>query len=100
MLKQARIQSDGTVVDADRDTHVTKQSAKGGPDQVQWLRVPGVTATFTVHFDNSPFTGAAQDIAVPPGGPNTVSGSVATYKYSVRDSSGNTTDDPNVIIES
>ena len=99
MLKHIRIQANGTVVDADRNTHVTRQSANDGPDRVQWLRVPGNTGTFTVRFASSPFTSGAQDINVP-GAPNTASQATATYKYSVLDDSGTVKDDPNVIIES
>ena len=99
MLKQARIQADGTVVNADRSTHVTKDGAKDGPDTVQWIRVAGVTATFRVHFDSSPFTTGPQDFAVPGPPSGGASEAAGTYKYSVFDANGMLKDDPDVDVE-
>ena len=106
MLKQVRIDAYGKIVDADRDTHTTRAAACDGPDRVQWLRVPGVTAKFTVRFvpgpfqPGSPFRPGAQDIDVRGDPPQEVTQAVGRYKYSVLDSTGRETDDPDVIIDS
>ncbi|HZM96309.1 MAG TPA: hypothetical protein VFB92_22960 [Vicinamibacterales bacterium] len=99
MLKQIRIGADGKIVDADRSTHTTKAGGKGGPDQVQWVRAPGVNGNYTIRFPGGPFQ-AGHSIEVPPGGPHTVSQPPGTYKYDVLDGSGGVTDDPDVIIDS
>jgi hypothetical protein len=100
VLKHVRIDGYGKVVDADRTTHVTKVPAHDGPDSVQWLRVPGVTATFTVHFASSPFRSGPQDFEVPGPPSGGASQAVGTYKYSVYDAKGVQTDDPDIDIES
>ena len=98
MVKQIRIGVGGRIVVPDRDTHVTTSKAADGPDQVQWLRVSGVTGTYSIRFASSPFQPGAQTITVPPSSPQTVTQGPGTYKYDVLDSNGNVTDDPNVII--
>ena len=40
MLKQVRIQADGTVIYADRIVKLTKQESQAGPDRVQWILTP------------------------------------------------------------
>jgi hypothetical protein len=99
MVKQVRIQEDGTVVDADRITKVTKQPPKGGPDKVHWI-LAGGGGPFTVHFDSSPFAAGPENFPVPgaPSGPATQA--VGSYKYKVIDQYGTVTHDPDVDIES
>jgi len=98
MLKQIRIDLNGRIVNADRETHVTPSNAADGPDQVQWLRVKANTGTYTIRFASSPFQAGAQTITVPPSNPQTVTQASGSYKYDVLNSSGNVTDDPHVII--
>ena len=102
MVKQIRIGVGGIIVTPDRDTHVTTSTAADGPDQVQWLRVSGVTGTYSIRFASSPFQPGAQTIAVPPSNPHTVTQGPGTYKYSVYEIvNGNEElrDDPNVVID-
>ena len=106
MSKEIRIKgSTGYVVDADRTIHTTKAKSNGGPDGVRW-KIVGKGGPFTIHFVHSPFDSAAgaQDISVSKitgaSFTRTVAAPVDDYKYSVFDSKGNETDDPNVIIDS
>ena len=100
MLKQVRIQADGIVVDADRSTHVTKRQGNDGPDKVQWIRTPGNSGTFRVHFDSSPFMAGPQDFPVPGPPSGGASQPVGSYKYSVFNANNVVTDDPDVDIDS
>lgn len=105
MVKRARIDPDGRIVNADRTTHVTRNTAHDGPDQVQWLRTPGNTDRYIVRFNypqGSPFQPGSQDIQVPPGATHTVTQGPNTYKYRVlrlQDAREIETDDPDVIVD-
>ena len=101
MLKQVRIQADGTVIYADRIVKLTKQESQAGPDRVQWILTPDAAGkSFTVEFAYSPFTAGSQTFSVPgnPSGPATQA--VGSYKYKVIDERGTVTHDPDVDIES
>ena len=84
VVKQARIAA-GVIVNADRQVHVTRNPAHGGPDAVQWMRVPGDTRQYRIRFDKpegSPFDTNVFD--VPPSAPHVVrTDAQGNYRYSV-----------------
>ncbi|HVH29395.1 MAG TPA: hypothetical protein VM818_21730 [Vicinamibacterales bacterium] len=110
--REIRIHSNGPeagkVVDADRDVFVTVRKGKGGPDKVKWVQYPlNGGETYIVVFgagSGDPF--AAKTVTVPntaagSGNAEEIKGLPGTYKYIVvRDSDGEVTDDPNIIIKS
>lgn len=99
MVKQVRIPPGGKIVSADAKVHTIKDPAKGGPDQVQWVRTMGNNDTYTIRFKTSPFQGGSQDIPIPPSNLFTVTQDPGEYKYEVLDVNGNVVDDPHVVID-
>jgi hypothetical protein len=112
MQKRIRILANGTIADADRRMHTTRDPAKGGADTVDWDAVGG--GSFTISFrylKGSPFAAGhgpnnPHNINVPKDPPQPVTRDPGTYKYDVyrNDNAGNPiqppTDDPDVIIDS
>lgn len=106
MLRQIRILAGGVIAAGDRRMHVTGKSGQGGPDLVQWVRMPGDNERYTIVFDKNgtPFGSGVTQIQVPPGGPETVTTDPAggygrSYAYSVYDAAGKRTDDPDVVVD-
>jgi hypothetical protein len=102
-----RIGTDGKVINGDRRIRLSKVNQ----DQIQfssqfnsgpWTVVFPDPTPGPPPYNGSPFSSAT--FAVPQtgfiaSGPPVVSPSATEYKYEVRDSAGNLTDDPDIIID-
>jgi hypothetical protein len=104
VVRQARI-SGGLIVPSDEHVHLTRNVAHGGPDAMQWTRVPADTGQYKVRFnkpEGTPFHVAEMD--VPPYNAHLPRPDAApgTYRYSVYEIVDGTEvlrHDPDVILD-